>query len=165
MLSCLPWLFGVWGRMWHFIVHMSHDMTKPTKWVCAEQRLWSAWVSAQSDKSSFWTQWVSKDPSFLHADSKDSDQTRRMPSWSRVFAGAQPFCWFCHVALISVTDHCLFMYFAHEKAVVVFYQSSSLLLDNTAELKLKIRCVYCKIWLNLFPRHFPKKIHKTKQKW
>ena len=27
----------------------------------------------------------------LHADSEDSDQTGRM-------LGAQPFCWFCHVA-------------------------------------------------------------------
>ena len=30
---------------------MSHDMTKPTKWLCAQQRLRSAWASAQSDQS------------------------------------------------------------------------------------------------------------------
>ena len=30
---------------------MSHDMTKPTKWVCAQRRLRSAWASAQSDQS------------------------------------------------------------------------------------------------------------------
>ena len=30
---------------------MSHDMTKPTKWVCAQWRLRSAWASAQSDQS------------------------------------------------------------------------------------------------------------------
>ena len=35
-------------------------MTKPTKWLCA-----------QSDQSSLCTQWVAKDPSFLHADSED----------------------------------------------------------------------------------------------
>ena len=29
---------------------MSHDMTKPTKWVCAQRRLRSAWASAQSDQ-------------------------------------------------------------------------------------------------------------------
>ena len=39
----------------------------------------SAWASSQSDQSSLCTQWVAKDPSFLHADSKDSDQTGRMP--------------------------------------------------------------------------------------
>ena len=30
-------------------------------------------------ESSLYAQWVAKDPSFLHADSKDSDQTGRMP--------------------------------------------------------------------------------------
>ena len=30
---------------------MSRDMTKPTKWMCAQQRLRSAWASAQSDQS------------------------------------------------------------------------------------------------------------------
>ena len=38
-------------------------------------------------ESSLCAQWVDKDPSFLHADSEDSDQT-----------GAQSFCWFCHEA-------------------------------------------------------------------
>ena len=32
--------------------YLSRDMTKPTKWVCAQQRLRSAWASAQSDQSS-----------------------------------------------------------------------------------------------------------------
>ena len=35
-------------------------------------------------ESSLCAQWVAKDPSFLHADSEDSDQTGRMPS---AFAG------------------------------------------------------------------------------
>ena len=38
-------------------------------------------------ESSLCTQWVAKDPSFLHADSKDSDQTGRMPRLIWVFAG------------------------------------------------------------------------------
>ena len=54
-------------------------MTKPTKWVCAQRRLGSAWASAQSDQSSLCAQWLAKDPSFLHADSENSDQTGRMP--------------------------------------------------------------------------------------
>ena len=33
------------------------------------------------------TQWVAKDPSFLYADSEDSDQTGRMPKLIWVFAG------------------------------------------------------------------------------
>ena len=38
-------------------------------------------------ESSLSAQWVAKDPSFLHADSEDSDQTRRMPRLIWVFAG------------------------------------------------------------------------------
>ena len=30
---------------------LSHDMTKPTKWVCPQRRLRSAWAFAQSDQS------------------------------------------------------------------------------------------------------------------
>ena len=30
---------------------LSHNMTKPTKWVCVQRRLRSAWASAQSDQS------------------------------------------------------------------------------------------------------------------
>ena len=38
-------------------------------------------------ESSLSIQWVAKDPSFLHADSEDSDQTGRMPRLIWVFAG------------------------------------------------------------------------------
>ena len=41
------------------------------------------------------TQWVAKDPSFLHADSEDSDQTGRMPKLICVFAGRT-----CHFVLM-----------------------------------------------------------------
>ena len=53
---------------------MSRLMTKPTKWLCTQQRLRSAWASVQSDQSSLCTQWIDKDPSLLHVDSEDSDQ-------------------------------------------------------------------------------------------
>ena len=67
--------------------HLSHAMIKPTKWVCAQWRLRSARVSAQSDQSVLCTQWVAKDTSFLHADSEDSDRTGLMPRLMWVFAG------------------------------------------------------------------------------
>ena len=38
-------------------------------------------------ESSLCTQWVAKDPNFLQVDSKDSDQTGRMPRLIWVFAG------------------------------------------------------------------------------
>ena len=59
-------------------LQMSCLVTKPTKWLCAQRRLRSAWAFAQSDQSSLCAHWVGKDPSFLHADSEDSDQTGRM---------------------------------------------------------------------------------------
>ena len=61
---------------------MSRDMTKPTKWVCAQRSIRPVW-----SESSLWAQWVAKDPSFLHAGSEDSDQTGRMPRLIWVFAG------------------------------------------------------------------------------
>ena len=58
-----------------------------TKWLCAQWRLRSAWASAQYDQTSLCAQWVAKDPSFLRADSEDSDQTGLMPRLIWVFAG------------------------------------------------------------------------------
>ena len=68
---------------------MSRYMTKPTKWLCAQRRLRSAWASAQSDLSlrcpheeslggSLATHW---------AHSEDSVQTGQMPRLIWVFAG------------------------------------------------------------------------------
>ena len=62
-------------------------MTKPTMWMCAQRRIRSALASPQSDHSSLCAQWEATNPRFLHADSKDSDQTGRMPRLSWVFAG------------------------------------------------------------------------------
>ena len=53
----------------------------------AQWRLRSAWASTQSDQYTLCALWVAKDPSFLHADSEDSDQTGRMPRLIWVFAG------------------------------------------------------------------------------
>ena len=67
--------------------HMSHDMTKPTKWVCAQRRLQvSLGIRPVWSASSLCAQRVAKDPSFLHADSEDSDQIGRMPRLIWVFA-------------------------------------------------------------------------------
>ena len=52
---------------------MSHLVTKPTKW-----HVWSEYLLC--------AQWVAKDPSFLHVESKDSDQTGWMPRLIWVFA-------------------------------------------------------------------------------
>ena len=66
-------------------MHLSRLMTKwhvhpvKTKMSLGIRPVWS--------KSSQCAQWEVKDPSFLHADSEDSDQTGRMPRLIWVFAG------------------------------------------------------------------------------
>ena len=65
--------------------HLSHLMTKPTKWQCAQQRLRSAWESVQSDQSSLCAKWV-RTQAFLFQTAK-TDQTGPMPRLIRVFAG------------------------------------------------------------------------------
>ena len=78
---------------------MSHDMTKPTKWLCSQRRLRSAWASTHIwSESSLCAQWVAKDPSFLHADSEDWSLGGCL-GWSESSLGAHTFCWFCHVAV------------------------------------------------------------------
>ena len=62
---------------------LSRDMTKPTKWECAQRRLRSAWESAQSDQSLRCPHKESLGPE-LHI---ESDQTGRMPRLIWVFAG------------------------------------------------------------------------------
>ena len=42
------------GLLIRTALDVSRDMTKPTKWLCAQQRLRSDWASAQSDQSLGW---------------------------------------------------------------------------------------------------------------
>ena len=61
-----------------------HDYTLiwATSWQNQQVTVRPVW-----SESSLCAQWVPKDPSFLHADSKDSDQTGQMPRLIWVFAG------------------------------------------------------------------------------
>ena len=43
--------------------------------------------SEDSDQPGLCTQWITKDPMFLHVDSEDSDQTGQMPRLIRVLVG------------------------------------------------------------------------------
>ena len=80
--SSLVWKANIPDASLNLIIYMSCLMTKPTKWMCAQRRLWSAWAGP-----SLCTHWVAKDPSFLDADSEGSDQTGQMPRLIWVFAG------------------------------------------------------------------------------
>ena len=83
---------------------MSHLMTKPTKWLCAQRRLWLAWASAQSNQSSLCAQWVAKLSSCrqrrLWSDWADAQADLSL-RWAHM-----PFCWFCHEVAQMITRIC-----------------------------------------------------------
>ena len=62
-------------------------MTKPTKWLCAQRRLRSAWASAQSDQSLRCSHEKSLCPQLPIERTAKTDQTGRMPRLIWVFAG------------------------------------------------------------------------------
>ena len=65
-------------------------ITKPTKWpVRPAKTKISLGIRPVWSESSLCAQWVAKDPSFLHADSEDSEQTGWMPMLIWVLAGWQ----------------------------------------------------------------------------
>ena len=55
-----------------------HDKTNKITVRPAKTRI-SLGIRPVRSESSLCAQWVAKDPSFLHVDSEDSDQTGRMP--------------------------------------------------------------------------------------
>ena len=74
------------GLAW-YIIEPSHDNINKMTVRLAKTQI-SLGIHPVWSKHSQCTQWVAEDPRFLHVDSKDSDQTGRMPRLIRVFAGA-----------------------------------------------------------------------------
>ena len=91
--------------------YLSHLMTKLTKWLCTQWRQISLGIRPVWSESSLWAQWVAKDPSFLHADSEDSDQTGRMPRLTWVFAVRT-----CHFAGFVMRQHIFLLKLAGNRA-------------------------------------------------
>ena len=93
-------------------VYVDNDLSclirKPTNWLCIKWRQINLGIRTVWSESLLCTQswqWVAKDPSFLHADSEDSDQTGRMPRLLCVFSGRT-----CH--FVGFVLHvCLILYF------------------------------------------------------
>ena len=76
--------------------YLSCPMTKPTKWLCTEQRQISLGICPVWSESSLCAQWVAKDPNFLHTDSEEwSDWADAQADLSLRWVH-MPFCWFCH---------------------------------------------------------------------
>ena len=85
--------------------YMSRDMTKPTKWLCAQRRLRSAWASAQSDQSLRCAlNGYLRTQAFFMRTAKTLIRLSRYPGWSEYSLGTQSLCWFCHVAAHEASD-------------------------------------------------------------
>ena len=68
------------------IIEPPHDKTDKMTVRPAKTQI-SLSIRSVWSESSLCAKWVARDPSFLHADSEDSDQTGRMPRLIGVFAG------------------------------------------------------------------------------
>ena len=88
---------------------LSRDITKPTKWVCAQRRLRSAWASVQSDQSlrCALNGWLRTQVFFMRT-AKTLIRLGGCPGWSESSLGAHSFCSFSHVAaqfIITARGH------------------------------------------------------------
>ena len=106
-------------------------------------------------ESSLCAQLVDKDTTFLHADSKDSDQTGRCPGLSDSLLCVHSFCWFCHVTAHLLTLHFSSpesiknrndtFYLVPERSCVpdspVWYSTMTLGVDHMAKMLNRIRLV------------------------
>ena len=70
---------SIWATTWHDKTNKMSVRPAKTQISLGIRPVWS--------ETSLCTQWVAKDPRFLHADSEDSDQTGRMPRLIWVFTG------------------------------------------------------------------------------
>ena len=93
-------------------------MTKPTKWVCAQRRLRSAWASAQSEQSLHCPHEESLGPKLpIERTAKTRIRLGGCPGWSESSLGAQSLCWFCHVA----THLSLQVFMVHVRRCVLWW--------------------------------------------
>ena len=134
---------------------MSHIMTKPTKChVRPAKTLISLDIRPFWSKSWLCAQWVAKDLRFLHADSEDCDQTRRMPRLIWVFARHT-----CH--FVSFVMRRLILSFWRKKEVFWLQNAIN---PSHAAIKISINATAAEfICKNVFPPPVPvKKIIKNK---
>ena len=110
---------------------MSRDMTKPSKWLCTQRRLRSAWASAQSYQSlRHVLNGLLRTQAFFMRTAKTLIRLGGCPVWSESSLGAHSFAWFCHV-----TAH---MYFVTSAEVIFF--------SNFCYLKTDHSITNCKIY-------------------
>ena len=101
LCKILSYIQGGYHTCTHAQTHaqMSRNITKPTKYLCAQRRLRSAWASAQSDQSLRYPHEESLGPSLPNESAaKTLIRLGGCPGWSEYSLGTHSFCWFCHAA-------------------------------------------------------------------
>ena len=124
----------------------SHDKTNKMTMCLAKTQI-SLGIHPVWSEPSLCAQWIAKDPSFLHADSEDSDQTGRMPRLIWVFAGRT-----CHFVGF-VMRRFISMKEPHSKQMTVniVFQfvltiNIVLLVNWNCSLMNKENCLTCQKW-------------------
>ena len=84
--GCLTTIIGKFSTALHKTYEPRHDKTNKVTVHPAKTQI-SLGICPVWSESSLYTQWVAKEPRFLHADSEDSDQPGWMPRLIWVFAG------------------------------------------------------------------------------
>ena len=107
----------------------THDKTNKVT-VCPATTQLSLGIRPVWSESSLCPQWVAKDPSFLHAESEDSDQIGRMPRLIWIFAGRT----------------CQFVGFVTRRLIYDCFKCAFLLLLElkTLEYYCVSLCVFCR---------------------
>ena len=111
-------------------VHISRGMTKPTKWLCDQRRLISAWASAQSDQSlrCALSAYLRTQGIFMWT-AKTLIRLGECPGWSESSLGAYSNFWFCHVAAHMCSQWC----FRHSTKTFSIF--------SVTKFHLEIKCV------------------------
>ena len=153
---------------------MSRDMTKPTKWQCAQRRPRSALASAKSDQSLRCAlNGYIKTQVFFKRTAKTLIRLGGCLGWSESWLGARSFCWFCHVAAhiykgsikrFQQKSHSLLFnpYLIRLIHLSKLFISSNWHLQRTERARLK-KCLYFSFY-NMFIWSLNTKLNQIKKK-
>ena len=90
-------------------------------------------ISLVWSESSLCAHWVAKDPWFLHADSKDFDQTGRMPRLMWVFAGRTLILLVLSCCSLRISIHCILSHYQY--LLSAFNENIVMAEDQTCKLR------------------------------
>ena len=126
---------------------LRHDKTSKMTMLPAKTQI-SLGIRPVWSESSLCARWVAKDPSFLHADSEDSDQTGRMPRLIWVFAGRT-------LILLVLSFRGSNDLFRQTRALIVLqYSANDNVFSHLQFSTQKLGPIQSTIWYKCFPLSF-----------